>query len=273
MFLFVNGEEVANADSTHPLLSREFLSQGGIFETVRIYNGVAFKLPDHIARFQSSALKLGIHFPPGVERIINNQVTVASTTGLRDAFLRVTLTPQGADASVLVTMIHDLPVLPHAWYEQGIRVGTSATRRNEFAVTSGVKTTAWLVSVLELRAAVVPGVEDAIFFDTVGHVSEGSASNIFLVVDGVLFTPPITCGALPGITRATVCALAKGMGLKVKDSVPIEPTKLGSAAEIFLTSSIREIVPVIAIDSHIVGLGIPGPWTRDITKAYQRVAV
>lgn len=272
MFLSVDGENMLNADSTHPFLHRDFLLRDGIFETLRIYGGTAFKLHDHIARFRSSALKLRIPFPSDLEAVLRNQIVRAAEGGLRDAIFRVTLTPQSSDSSTLVTMIDALPYLARDWYERGIGVVISTTRRNEFALTAGIKTTSWLVSVAELRAAVVPGAEDTIFLDTMGHVSEASASNIFLVRGETLCTPPISCGALPGITRATVCGLARAIGLKVEDTIPIGPASLESATEFFLTSSVREIIPVVAMNGHAVGPGKPGPWTENITKAYKKVA-
>jgi branched-chain amino acid aminotransferase len=168
-------------------------------------------------------------------------------------------------------MIDRLPDFGARFYDEGIRVLTSPTRRDEFASSAGIKTTAWLVSLLEFRAKCIPGVEDAILLDTKGHVSEGSASNIFVVIDGKLRTPPPSCGALPGITRAAVLSLAHAAGVASDDSTPIHPGEVVAADEVFLTSSIREIVPVISVDEQTIGTGKPGTITRSIMTAYREL--
>ena len=266
--LSVNGENIAPADSVHPVLSHEFLLQRGIFETLRIYSGVPFMLREHIARFHGAAGKMDIPIPCDIEALVEDQIARAAATGLRSAFLRLTLT-ESDNSSTLVTMIAVLPQ-QLTGYANGISVVTAATARDEFAPTTGIKTTAWLVHILRFRSETA-GAGDAMLLDTSGHISEATASNIFLVINGALLTPPTSCGALPGITRATVISLARTMGFDVQDSRPIRPEQIQSASEIFLTSSVREIVPVIEVDGRVVGAGTPGVLTRRLMRAYKGI--
>ena len=114
------------------------------------------------------------------------------------------------------------------------------------------------------------GADDALFLDTEGHVSEGTSSNVFIAAatdTNVLVTPPLSCGALPGITRATVIELATELGIGV-DVRPIDSDELFASPEVFLTSSLRAIAPVVRIDGRSIGDGIPGPLTRRAIDAY-----
>jgi branched-chain amino acid aminotransferase len=118
----------------------------------------------------------------------------------------------------------------------------------------------------EARAA---GADEALFLDTAGHLAEGAASNLFLVAGGALWTPPLSCGVLPGITRAVVIELAAAAGIPVREE-PLAPAALRDATEAFLTSSLRELVPVVAIGDDPVGDGRPGPLTLRLLELYRR---
>lgn len=270
ILLSVNGSDVAEADSSHPALGDEFLSKPGIFETMRIYSGNPFRLEEHLSRFLGAAEKLNMPVPAEVRSIVQSQIRRAADFGFSSAFFRLTLT-QSDGHSTFVTLITDLPAQSSNSSENGIRVVTSDTTRDEFAPTAGIKTTAWLSYIRQFRATASPDATDAILLDTQGHVSEATASNIFLMLDDTLFTPPVSCGALPGITRDTVLGLARQAGLQVEDSLPIAPKQLLFASEIFLTSSIREIVPVISVDGRLVGPGIPGHVARRMMNAYRDI--
>ena len=143
----------------------------------------------------------------------------------------------------------------------------ASARRNEYAFTSGVKTLSYTESVVALAQAKAAGADDAIFLDTAGHVSEATASNLFAVIDGVLVTPPLSCGVLPGITRAIVLDLAPSLGVAAVEREMAEP-ELALASELFLTSSIREIAPLVRIATTAIGAGRIGPVTTKLIDAY-----
>lgn len=242
----------------------------GIFETMRVYSGIAFKLDEHLVRLRASAERLHIEVPTDTEKLVLREIDRAQQDGLADALLRVTLSRIDQE-SRLAILLDPLPHMNAEWYANGIRVATSPDRRNEFAPDAGMKTAALLASILDIRAVKHSDYDDLIFLDTKSHVCEGSASNVFLYSDNVLITPPLTCGALPGITRRTVFEMATAIGIPASDSKPIDPAVVFSADEMFLTSSVREIVPVASVDGKTIGSGKPGALTKELMQDYQRM--
>jgi branched-chain amino acid aminotransferase len=172
-----------------------------------------------------------------------------------------------ADARSVTVVLVALPV-PHfapEIYRSGLTAHVASGRRNEFAMTAGMKTLAYTDSVMALLEARRHGADEALLLDTAGHVSEGSTSNVFIVQGGAVLTPPTSCGALPGITRAVVLELLAERGVPVLER-PIPARELAAADEVFLTSSLRGIAPIAAIDGRT--LGAPGPIARDMMDAY-----
>ena len=182
-------------------------------------------------------------------------------------------------------------------YESGLRAVTAAARLDERRLTAGLKHTGYLEAILAVRQARLAGADEAIFLDTAGHVAEASAGNVFAVHGDELWTPPVACGILPGITRATVLELAPRLGFRVREE-PLLPEALAGAAEAFLTSSLRELVPLVALDGVPIGgsraqaqgrrragadaseaaqgersaAGRPGPGTLRLLQAYRDLA-
>jgi branched-chain amino acid aminotransferase len=175
------------------------------------------------------------------------------------------LAPPVIPQPTVVVAVHPIvrPRVP-----EPIVAAMAAGRRNEFASTVGIKTLAYTESVVALAQARAAGANDAIFLDTAGHVSDATASNLFAVIDGTLVTPPRSCGALPGITRAAVLELAGALGIAAVEREITEP-ELALASEIFLTSSIREIAPVVRIATAAVGSGQLGHITVRVVEAYR----
>jgi branched-chain amino acid aminotransferase len=275
MLITVNGKVVEESSHAVSALDRGLLLGDGVFDTVRIYSGKAFRLGLHIQRLADASRRTGIELPRDLESLLLTEIQRAAEQGLHDGFLRTTLTRGsglglGAQPHVptVITVLDRLPVLPSAWYSDGIRVVTAEGRRNEMSQSSGLKTTAYLDSILAFRAAAQAHAEDAIFQDTHDHLSEGTASNLFLIADEAAWTPPVECGALPGITRAAVVEIATTLGVPVVSDRALLPILLESSSEIFLTSSVREIVPVVQCDGRAVADGKPGPITREIMNAY-----
>ncbi len=208
--------------------------------------------------------------------MVLNALRAAVDQGLRDTSVRLTVSrgpgapgvapPPDAHPTVVVA-VHPLPPFPASLYGDGLSITTASGRRNEHAVTAGLKTLSYTDAMVALAEARAGGNDDALFLDTEGHVSEATSSNIFLVIDGTLVTPATRCGVLPGITRATVLELAADRGIPSEERI-VHPDELDDADEAFLTSSVREIVPVVRVDGRLVGDGAPGDVTRTIMAAY-----
>jgi branched-chain amino acid aminotransferase len=262
-------------------LNRGFTLGDAIFETLRVYRGTPFRLNDHLNRMKHSADHLHIPLPGEINREITAVLDDGRAAGMfeGDCTLRITLSRGDAPGPGLstslaggATMAISLQPL-RAPREKaggnGINVVVAASRRNERSATACHKTVSCADSVLELARAQAAGADDCIFLDTEGHVSEGSASNVFVYDGDVLATPALACGALPGITRAVVMELARKMSISVEERT-VEKEELLLAREAFLTSSVRELVALAEIDGWQLGEGGGGMgWvTRELSRAY-----
>jgi branched-chain amino acid aminotransferase len=278
---WVNGHPMDPGAPALSVSDRGFTLADGCFETMRAYGGVVFQLDAHLARLASTAERLGISVPPHLDATIADAVRVLRASRA-DAAVRLTLTrgsgsglaPSSLAPPTTVLLVDRLPAAvtqpPTARDRHGLRLHLASGRRNEFAPTAGLKTLSYTDAVIALAAARAAGADDALLLDTEGHLSEGSASNVFLVIRGVIHTPPLSCGVLPGITRAVVIDCLRQLDLPLEES-PIPSSALSAADEIFLTSSLREIAPVVSVDHRPVGLGAPGPVTVRLLEAFRRL--
>ena len=257
-------------------LDRGFTLADGVFETMRVYDGVVFRLSAHLERLARATAALAIPLPAGVRDAVLAAVAEAARDGVS---VRVTVSrgvgPAGAAppidpparATVVVT-VAPAPHFPASLYERGLSAHVASGRRNEHAMTAGLKTLAYTDAVAALIEARRAGADDALFLDTAGHCSEGASSNLFVWTGDALLTPPLTCGALPGITRDAVLALARAGGLAVVErAFPL--AELRGAREAFLTSSLRELAPLVVVGGDPVGDAAPGPVTRALIDAYR----
>ena len=273
--LWVNGERVA-ADARHiSALDRGFTMADGLFETMPARRGTIFRAARHLERLHDGARILRIAPPAHTERWLGEAVRIAAMD-LDDAAVRLTLSrgvgapglaPSAGSTPTVAIAVHPLPTFPASLYEHGLSALTATARRNERGATAGVKSLAYTEAIIALAQAHGAGADEAIFLDTEGHVSEASASNIFLCEEGTLITPALSCGSLPGITRAAVMELAPALGLAVEERA-VAPRELTVASEAFLTSSLRGIAPLVRIDRHAVGRGTVGPVTTRVMRAY-----
>jgi branched-chain amino acid aminotransferase len=277
--VWVNGHRMS-ADILHlSALDRGFTLADGVFETMRVYGGCVFRLDAHIRRLSDATSALGIPLPTDVGDLITRAVLDGNASGLLEATARVTvsrgvgsagLAPPSSPEPTIVVTVGPPPAFAPEVYANGIRVHIASGRRNEHAMTAGLKTIAFTESVVALAEARAAGADDAVFLDTAGHVSEGTSSNVFIAVGestNVLVTPPLSCGALPGITRAAVIEIASELGVVV-DVRPIAYDEFLTSREIFLTSSLRAIAPTVSVDGYSVGDGKPGPITQRAMEAY-----
>jgi len=271
--LWVDGRPADAARPAVSALDRGFTLADGLFETMRAYDGTVFRLERHLERLAAGAAVLGIAVPDHVADTIAAAAEALRRRGWSDAALRLTLSrgvgqrglaPAAADPVTVLT-VHALPP-GESLAARAVRVRTAAGRRNEFAPTAGVKTLAYTDAVVALAQARAAGADDALFLDTAGHLSEATASNLFLVNGSTLRTPALACGVLPGITRAVVLELAQSIGLDTHEEILL-PRDLAAADEAFLTSSIREIAPIARADGRAMPNGAPGPVTARVADA------
>jgi len=275
-------DQLSHAQGRHvSALDRGFTLADGVFETMRVYGSRVFRLDAHLARLANACRVMRIDVPARARDAIEGAVAAAARAGLRDARLRLTVTrgvgaaglapPRDASPTVIVT-VHPLAPRDESPYDIGIGASIATTRLNEHAATAGLKTLAYADMVLALAEAADVGADDAILRDTRDHVATATASNLFIVDEGTLVTPPLSCGVLPGITRAAVIECARAAGLTAIERELITDD-LRPADEAFLTNSIREIVPLVRIGGSAgrgsaIGTGRPGAITRSLMESY-----
>jgi branched-chain amino acid aminotransferase len=271
--VWVDGERLPSEGAHISARDRGFTLADGVFETMKARHGIVFRLDRHLTRIEGALRALTIPVPSELRDWVDAAVRAAHVP---DASIRLTVSRGiaaggvGAPADPVPTVVVTVATPPSfaaAIYESGVHAHVASGRRNEHSMTAGLKTLAYTDAVAAMIEATHAGADEVLFLDTAGHCSEASASNLFAVIDGQLTTPPTTCAALPGITRAAVIELAAGMGLAVDDR-PLDLAKLKFATEAFLTSSLRGIAPLVRLDGIAIGTGTPGTVTRQMMIAY-----
>ncbi len=268
MIVSVNGQ-LGDADTLRiSPLDHGLLVGDGVFETMRVYSGVPFAFTRHLARLQRSAAGLGLPVPPTVDlRDLADAVIQANE--LREARLRITVTggpaPLGSErADVAPTVVIAASALTP--WPPTADVVTVPWTRNERAATAGLKTISYADNVRALAYAQEHGASEAIFANTRDELCEATGSNVFMVRDARLVTPPAESGCLLGVTRALVLELARDLGLDpVEGAVAVGA--LAAADEAFLTSTTREVQGIAHVDGVALG-ATPGPVTSRLAAAF-----
>ena len=267
MIVFSNGRLHDEEEPALALADSGFLHGRGVFTTLRLRRGQPVDLKGHYRRLRDHGRQLELMLPrteAAMAEIIHD-LSAANALAKQDARLRITLTRNDRGPS-LSLVPGPLPPGLARWQTAGIPVSTlgPAFRRT---ILPALKTTNYLPSLLAVAEAEKLGCPEALIMDGEDNLLEGAVSNVFLVLRGVLATPPDDGRILAGLTRRFILGLAVEMGLQVREE-PICRGDLARAEEVFLTNSVRQIVPVIAIDGRPVGQGRPGPVTGDLQRAF-----
>jgi len=270
---WVNGVAVAHDAPAVLARDRGLTLADGLFETMRAHGGRIFRADRHLRRLEHGLEVLAFPAIPDLRHWLSE---ATRALGQGDASIRLTVTrgiasggwspPTDARPTVIVT-VAPLTQFPTAIYERGLSARVASGRRNEHAMTAGLKTIAYTDAVLALIEAHRAGAGDALFLDTQGHLSEATASNLFVCRGPDLLTPPRSCGALPGITRAAVMELAAAAGVEVIERALVLQDLL-EADEAFLTSSLRGIAPLVRVGDAAIASGTPGALTLRLRAAY-----
>ncbi len=250
---------------------RGFLLGDALFETVRVYGGRTHLLPEHLERLRRGARTVGIPIPEELPDTVDQAVREWEGN---DGALRITLSrgmgsgllPDPASPPTLVVQLHSWAPDPE-WYTRGL-TAVLAGRVDEEALTAGLKKVGYLEHIQALREARERGADEAILRNTRGLLAEGSASNLFVVTGGRVAAPGRSSGALAGVTRGVLLGLLREEGVPVREEgVSLEEAAV--ADEIFLSSSLRELVPVVRLEGGVVGSGRPGPLFRHLLERYR----
>jgi branched-chain amino acid aminotransferase len=278
MNVFIDGKFYSERDAKVSVFDHGFLYGDGIFEGIRIYNGRVFKLKEHIDRLFYSAKAILLEIPMTHAQIMKATVETCRKNKLRDGYIRLVVTrgigtlglnPRSCKNSSVIIIADKIQVYPPVLYERGMEIVTVPTVRNlHSALNPAIKSLNYLNNILAKIEANNAGVEEAVLLNSEGFVAECTADNLFIVKEGKLMTPPLSAGALYGITRQTVIELAEQMGVTVSEP-NLTRYDLFNADECFLTGTGAEIVPVTKIDGRVIGNGKPGALTRKLVVEYR----
>jgi branched-chain amino acid aminotransferase len=278
MKVFIDGKYYDERDARISVFDHGLLYGDGIFEGIRAYHGRVFRLKEHIDRLFHSAKAILLAIPMSRQEIMDAVVESCRRNRIRDGYIRLVVTrgvgtlglnPNFCKKPSLIIIAGKIQLYPAKLYERGLEIVTVPTTRNlHSALNPAIKSLNYLNNILAKIEANNAGCEEAIMLNAEGYVSEGTGDNIFIVKDGKLFTPPLSSGALYGITRKVVIELAEQSGLSVSEP-NLTRYDLFIADECFLTGTGAEIVPVVKIDGRVIGNGKPGVLTRKLVAKYQ----
>ena len=275
--VYLNGRLIQRNRAKVSALDYGFLYGFGLFETMRAYKGKVFRLDKHLSRLATSAkvLELSIDEMELKDAVMDT----IKANKLGDARVRITVSPgEGAvnadprtcrKSTVLVVAEKYIPFTQQV-YRDGFRAIISSFRRNSQSLLSGLKSTSYLMSVMAKQEARFAGADEAICLNEKDLLAEASMSNIFVVAGGILRTPGLESGILPGITRQVVLELASQMGINYFEG-DIELDDIYKVEEAFLTSSLLEVMPLTKIGDKRISNGRVGNITRKLITAYKQL--
>lgn len=240
----------------------------GCFETMRAYQGRIFRLESHLDRLYASVAFLGTPTPPDRRSLRRRLNDALRRSGVREAVVRVALMPQAGRPTVPSIVVVPVEMPSASAYRRGLRVAVVPAKK--FLVASidpQAKYSARLGSVLAVMDAQLRGVDEALFLDATGSITESTASNFGMVRRGTIITPPCWLGLLAGITRDVLLELAERLHLPMEEA-PITRHEAYNADEAFLSSTIKEFIGVTMIDGRRIGTGRPGPVTARLRRAF-----
>ena len=278
MKIFIDGKYYDEKTAKISVFDHGLLYGDGVFEGIRAYNGRVFKLKEHIDRLFYSAKAILLDIPMSHAEIMKATTETCRRNKLKNGYIRLVVTrgvgtlglnPNRCKRGSVIIIAGKIQLYPEEMYKQGMAIVTVATTRNlHNAVNPAIKSLNYLNNILAKIEANNAGVEEAIMLNADGYVAECTGDNIFIAKGNQLFTPPLSAGALYGITRGTVIDLAQESGIKVSEP-NLTRYDLFNADECFLTGTGAEIIPVTKIDGRVIGNGKPGPITKDLVAKYR----
>lgn len=279
----VNGRITGERDAAISVFDHGFLYGEGVYETMRTYNGRPFLYERHMRRLRRSAEMIVLDVPFSDDDLADRIRQTMAAAGLNgaEAYIRVLLTrgigeltydPRATPVPSVVIIVKRHVDPPPEAFERGVKVCLSPILRNHpQSLNPMIKSNNLLNNALAMQEALRRGGTEAIMRNHRGEVSECSQSNLFIVKRGVMLTPPLEAGLLPGITREAVIEIAGDIGVEAREQT-LREDELFAADEAFLTSTTKELLPIVQVDDRRIGSGVPGPVTRKLLAAFRQRA-
>ncbi len=281
MKIYMNGKLVPESEARVSVFDHGLLYGDGVFEGIRAYNKRVFMLDEHVDRLYRSAHAIALKIPMTRTAMARAVVETCKANRLSDAYIRLVVTrgegslglnPYNCRRPQVIIIAAGIQLYPEKLYARGLKIVTCGTLRNHpESVNPNIKSLNYLNNILAKIEAVNAGVEEAVMLNTKGYVAEATGDNIFIIRNKQLLTPPVSEGALDGVTRNVVMRLAAENGLEVRE-IQLTRYDLYNADEMFLTGTAAEIISVVEMDRRKIGSGRPGPLTRMLTKQFHLFA-
>jgi branched-chain amino acid aminotransferase len=252
----------------------------GVFEGIRFYNGRVFRMEAHMDRLWESARSICLEIPISRQEMDEALLETIRRNDLRDGYIRLIVTrgvgnlglnPVQCKRPSIIIIVATIALYPEEVYRNGLTVVTVATRRvGPAALNPAIKSLNYLNNVLARIEANLANADEALMLNDAGNVAECTADNVFIVKRGEIMTPPITAGALRGITRSVVFDIAAELGVRISEP-ELTRHDVYIADEAFLTGTAAEVIPMVKVDGRIIGDGKPGPITQRTIERFRQV--
>jgi len=280
MLIYLNGKLVEKEKAVVSVFDHGLLYGDGVFEGIRSYDGLIFKMEEHIDRLYRSAAAIQLKIPLTKDEMTKAVIETLKANRLNGAYIRLVVTrgpgdlgldPRKCPAATVFIITDKIKLYPREFYQNGLEIVTARTRRNLVsALDPRIKSLNYLNNILAKIDAIKAGTEEAIMLSYNDYVAECTGDNIFMVKDDELITSPTDVGALEGITRDAVIKLSPRAGVSFKEKM-LKLDDLYSAGEVFLTGTAAEIIPVTVIDKQKIGTGKPGKVTLKLWEEFKQL--
>jgi len=279
-WIYLDGQHVTKENAKVSVYDHGFLYGDGIFEGIRIYNGNIFKCKEHLDRLYDSAKSIQLNIPLSQDEMLEAMAETIRLNEMRNGYIRLIVSRGAgnlgldplrcAKASVII-IVEQLAIYPEEAYLTGLKTISVSQRRNiPDALNPKIKSLNYLNNILVKIQSNYAGVGEAIMLNSQGYVTEGSADNIFIVKNGVLYTPPCYLGALEGITRNAIIDLCAKLGYTLKEQ-PFTLHDVYVADEVFFTGTAAEVIAAYEVDGRTIGSGVAGPVTLELLAEFRKI--
>jgi branched-chain amino acid aminotransferase len=279
--VYINGRLYPKEEAKISVYDHGFLYGDGVFEGMRSYGGKVFKLEEHLDRLWNSAKAICLRVPMAKAEMADAVYETLSANHITDGYIRLIvsrgvgylgLDPTKCSMPQVIIITDHIALYPAEFYENGLEIITASTIRNHpAALNPRIKSLNYLNNILAKIEGQQAGCIEALMLNHKGEVAECTGDNIFIVERGEIYTPPIDAGILEGITRNAVIDIARSVDIPVHETA-MTRHDVYTADECFLTGSAAEVIPVVKVDTRVIGDGRPGRITRDLKERFHTLA-
>ena len=280
MKIYLNGRLVDREDAVISVFDHGLLYGDGVFEGIRTYDSLVFRLKEHIDRLYKSADAIALTIPLNKTEMMEAVITTLKANKLTDAYIRLVVTrgpgdlgldPRKCKKPTIFIIADKIALYPKEFYQKGLDIVTATTKRNlPQALDPRIKSLNYLNNILAKIDAIKSGTAEAIMLTHDDYVAECTGDNIFIVAGGELLTPPTDVGALEGITRDAVIGIARRTDVPVFEKM-LRMENVYGASEVFLTGTAAEIIPVVKVDERVIADGTPGKMTLKLWDEFKKL--